>query len=623
MRLLLSATVLLIYSSLHAQSLFVPRDVQQAYKKETRAIDGKPGKNYWQNKASYTISITAAPPDRNVKGTETITYTNNSNDSLGYLYIKLFLNIHKPGAPRNYGASEEYLTKGVSINAVTADGEKLKWNEGGSFPTIQRLRLKKPLAPHTSIQLTFDWHFELSKESGREGMIDSTSFFLAYFYPRISVYDDYNGWDKISFMDSHEFYSDFNDYDVTINVPKNFIVWGTGTLQKPETVLQPEYLQRFNQSLTSDATINIATKADVLDKKVTAQNEMNSWQFKASNIADMAFGVSDHYVWDGCSVIVDEATKRRAGAQAAYKDEAKDYHYMAQFARHSLQWFSNNIPGVPYPFEKTTVFQGFADMEYPMMVNDNSSSDTVFSKFVAEHEIAHTYFPFYMGINESRYGFMDEGWATALEFFIGQEDLGIERAENFFKRFRVNGWINNHSSDMQIPIVTPGDAMTGGGFSNNEYGKAALGYIAVKDLLGDELFKKCLHNYMNNWNGKHPLPWDFFNSFNTAAGKNLNWFWNNWFFGTYYIDLVLKSAEKKGTAYQLTIDNVGGLAVPFDVQVKYTDGSKDTFHQTAAIWEKNLQQVLVTVTPQKEVESITLDGRIFVDDSPANNTWKK
>lgn len=622
-RLVLSTIVVFSGTSLAAQSLFMPRDIQDAYKKQTRSVDGKPGTAYWQNRASYNITITAMPPDRSVKGSEKITYYNNSNDTLNALTIKLFLNIHKPGAPRNYGASDDYLTDGVTIDAVTAGGEKITWKERTTFPTVQQLRLKKPMPPHSSMELSFDWHFELSKESSREGMLDSTSFFLAYFYPRIAVYDDYNGWDKISFMDSHEFYSDFNDYDVTINVPKNFIVWGTGTLQQPEKVLQPEILQRFTQSLSSDATINIATKDEVLGKKVTAQNDMNSWQFKATNITDMAFGVSDHYNWDGCSVVVDEVTKRRAGAQAAYKDEAKDYHYMAQFAKHSLQWFSNNWPGIAYPYEKITVFQGVADMEYPMMVNDNTTSDTVFSKFVVEHEIAHTYFPFYMGINETRYGFMDEGWATTLEYLIGNADLGKERADGFFKRFRVNGWINNHSSEEQIPIVTPGDALSGSGLSHNEYGKAALGYIAMKDLLGDVLFKKCLHEYMNRWNGKHPTPWDFFYSFNDAAAKNLNWFWNNWFFGTNYIDLALQKAEANGTQYKLTIGNIGGIAAPFDVLVKYADGTTDSFHQTPAVWEKNQQQAVLTVTAKKEAESITLDGKIFVDANAADNSWTK
>jgi hypothetical protein len=622
MRLFLSSAILLFCSSAYSQLLFMPRDIQAAYKNGTRSMDGKPGKTYWQNRADYSINITALPPERTVKGAETITYFNNSPDTLKSLSIKLFLNIHKPGAPRNFGAEEDYLTKGVSIDAVSAGGEKMEWRENNFFPTVQQLRLKKPLAPGVSMQFSFDWHFDLSKQSNREGMIDSTTLFLAYFYPRIAVYDDYNGWDRISFMDSHEFYSDFNDYDVTINVPKNYIVWGTGTLQNPEKVLQPEYLKRFNQSLTSDGIISIATKEDVLSKKVTAQNEMNSWRFKAADIPDMVFGASDHYVWDGSSVVVDAITKRRASAQAAYNDGAKDFHYMVQFVKHSLQWFSNNWPGISYPYEKSTVFQGFADMEYPMMVNDNTTEDTVFSRFVAEHEIAHTYFPFYMGINESRYGFMDEGWATALEFLIGQADLGKEKAEGFFKQFRVNGWINDKSSDEQIPIITPGDALTGGGFGNNEYGKAALGYIAAKDLLGDELFKKCLQEYMRRWNGKHPTPWDFFYTFNNASGKNLNWFWSNWFFSSSYIDLAIRNTVKTGKLYKIVIDNIGGMAAPVDVILNYKDGTKESIHQTPSIWEKNQQQAVVTVTAKKDVESISLEGGIFMDANTEDNSRK-
>src|SRR6185436_11372148 len=161
-------------------------------------------------------------------------------------------------------------------------------------------------------------------------------------------------------------------------------------------------------------------------------------------------------------------------------------------------------PGIPYPYEKTTVYQGYADMEYPMMANNSTQEDTSFSRFVAEHEIAHTYMPFYMGINETRYGFMDEGWATFFEYFIGIADMGEKRSSDLFKSFRVRSWINDPSQDEDMPIISPGDAMTGRGFGNNEYGKAALGYIAMKDYLGDELFKKCLQEYMNRWNGKHP-----------------------------------------------------------------------------------------------------------------------
>jgi hypothetical protein len=453
-------------------------------------------------------------------------------------------------------------------------------------------------------------------------MIDSTTFFLAYFYPRVSVYDDYEGWDRTAFLEDHEFYSDFNDYTVTLNVPKNYIVWGTGTLQHPENLLQPATLQRFRQSFTSDQTIHVATKQELAAKTVTTQNAVNSWQFKATNVPDMSFGLSDHFAWDAGSVLVDDATNRRASVQAAYNDTAKDFHSMVSYGQHALSWLSHNWPGVPYPYEKTTVFQGYAGMEYPMMANDETYDDTTFSRFVAEHEIAHTYMPFYMGINETRYGFMDEGWATTFEILIGREDLGVEKAEEFYKQFRVEGWINDPSADEDIPIITPGDALSGAGFGNNEYGKASLGYLAMKDMLGDDMFKKCLHAYMDRWHGKHPLPWDFFFTYNDVSGKNMNWFWNSWFFSSSYIDLALRSTTKTSSGYALNIENIGGMPAPVDVVVKYEDGTTERFHQTPAIWQKDQRMASVNLAVKKKIQSMTLDGGIFMDADTSNNEWK-
>ncbi|MBV9961682.1 MAG: M1 family metallopeptidase [Parafilimonas sp.] len=622
-RLLLCLIAIAFYSALNAQDLFIPRDVQLAYKKGTRSMDGMPGKNYWQNTARYNITITVAPPSAAVKGSETISYVNNSPDTIKNPSIKLFVNIHKPGAARDGSVQEDYLTSGVHMDAITVDGQNIDTTAASNAFTNYRLPLPKPLMPHDSVQLHFEWHYDVSKQSGREGMIDSTSYFIAYFYPRVAVFDDYNGWDRMPFVDSHEFYSDFNDYVVTVNVPKNYIVVGTGTLQQPEKLLQPEILKRYNQAFTSDATINIVTAKDLAAKNVTTQNEMNSWQFIANDIPDMAFGISDHFNWDGCSVVVDDKTKRRAGAFACYNDTAADYHFVAQYAKHSLEWLSHNWPGVPYPYEKTTVFQGYADMEYPMMVNDEAFADTNFARFVAEHEIAHTYMPFYMGINETRYGFMDEGWATTFEYLIGSADVGVESATNLYKQFRIQDQTYNLSSDQQMPIVMPGDALTGDGFGNNEYGKASIGYLAMKDMLGDEMFKKCLLAYMDRWHGKHPIPWDFFNTFNNVSGKNLNWFWNNWFFSTHYIDLALTDVKSKGNNYSLTINNIGGMCAPVDVIATYDDGSTEKFHQTPAMWMNDQTQTTVNINAKKSVKSFMLEGGIWMDADESNNSWSK
>ncbi|QQL48536.1 M1 family metallopeptidase [Mucilaginibacter ginkgonis] len=613
---------IIVVQTVSAQTLYIPRDITKAFNKGTRDVNGKPGKNYWQNRARYNIHITAAPPNRTITGTEEIVYINNSPDTLRSLNMKLIVNIHRPGAVRLAPVSNRYLTDGVQIDTFKVNDAMINWDNAARGATNDAVRLPKSLMPHDSVRLNIAWHYQVSLQSEREGMIDSTTYYLAYFYPRVSVYDDYNGWDRLPFNDALEFYNDFNDYKLSVTIPKNYIVWSTGTLQNASQVLQPEYLKRLQASFKSDSTIHIATAQDLASKKVTAQKDMNTWVWTADNITDVALGISDHYVWDAASVVVDKKTGRRASMQAAFADASQDFHHSVQYGRNSLGWFSENWPGMPYPFPKMTAFQGFADMEYPMMVNDSHTPDVRFAQFVQDHEIAHTYFPFYMGINETRYGYMDEGWATTFELLIGGAEVGKDAAERLYKGFRVNRYTHDPSTFEDLPIITPtSELMAGAG--NNEYGKPSLSYLALKDMLGDELFKKALHTYMDNWHGKHPIPWDYFNSMSAGSGKNLNWFFKNWFFTNNYIDIAIDKVTTSATGGVVDIKNIGGFAIPFDVVVTYADGSSKTFHQTPAVWQNNQTGFSVNLTGTQAISSVKLDNGIFMDADESNNSWKK
>ena len=597
--------------------LYMPRDIKAAFAKGTRSPDGRPGPTYWQNRARYDITVQAAPPARDIRGRETITYFNNSPDTLRQVVLRLIQNIHRPGVSRDGDASPDYLTTGLVIDTFRVAGQLRPFQPGQGTGTIQGVRLPKALAPHDSVKFAVAWHFPISIESGREGMIDPTTYFLAYFYPRIAVYDDYVGWDRLPFVDSKEFYNDFNDYTLRVQVPANYLVWATGTLQNPQQVLQPAVARRLAKSITSDEVLHIATAADLVKNAVTTQNATNTWVWTARDISDVTFGLSNHYVWDAASVIVDARAKRRASVQAAFADSTADFHQSVKNAQYALGWFSNpaNWPGVAYPFPKMTAFQGFADMEYPMMVNDSPQKDPKFAQFVQDHEIAHTYFPFYMGINESRYAFMDEGWATTFELLIGRTETG-PAADELYKQFRVNRWIHDAATAEDLPIITPSSELRAG-YGNNAYGKPSLSYLALKDMLGDALFKKSLHEYMNRWHGKHPIPWDYFNSMSSASGQDLNWFFNNWFFTNGYIDLAVGPVSSTS----VTVQNLGGFAAPFDMQLEYTDGSKETLHQTAAVWRANQQQAVIAMS--KAVKSVKLEGGIFMDANEKDNTWRQ
>lgn len=620
-----------------SSALYVPRFVQQAYKKQTRSPDGRPGKNYWQNRSTYKMSITVMPPNRTVSATEEITYFNNSPDPLSTIPFRLYLNAHRPEAIREKPVDQTFLSSGIQVDEFRINGQVKAWNASNTpETTLQLIKLDQPLAPGASITFSIRWRYDITAAGGwKEGQIDQTTFFLAYFFPRVHPYNDTSGLDWVPFTLGREFDNDFGDYTFEVKVPKNYIVWATGDLLNPQEVLQPTYAQRLQESFTSDRVINIAQPAELKQGRVTAQSDTVTWKWQAKNVPDIAIALSNHYIWDAGSVVVDPKTGRRASVQSGYTEAAPDFKPMVEVGKRTLAWASTQYPGVPYPYSKTSIILGGtegkgADEEYPMMVNDSSNLDSAgnpyyaFTRFVATHELLHSWFPFYMGINEKRYPFMDEGWTTAFEHLLAKEDVGTEDAIALFKSYRANAWSTPYVGN-DTPIIMPHDTLFGAGsvaFSINPYGKAALGYLALKELMGDVAFKQALHEFMARWNGKHPLPWDMFNTFNDASGQNYNWFFNNWFFSYNYLDLAVKSAQPTNDGYILQVENIGGMAMPFDVNVVYADGSKASFRQNPRIWKDSPQMATIQIRSTQKLKSLTLDGGIFVDSNPADNTWK-
>lgn len=602
---------------LYAQKLYMPRNITNAVNAGTRSMDGYPGKNYWQNKGRYDINVTVTPETKIVSGSERIIYSNNSPDTLYHLAIRFVNNINK--APVVCDTS---LPNGLSIHSFSVNNEPYQVNSK-NWGTVAAVQLKYPVLPMSSVELAISWSYPLLKKPGREGEIDSTTFYVAYSYPRVSVYDDYNGWDMIPHTGRQEFYNDFNDYQLSVKAPKDYVVWATGDLLNPDEVLQPEIGSRLKASYTSDTVSHIATFDEMQEHKITTQNEWNTWKFTANHITDVCFALSKNYVWDAASVLVDARTGRRASVQAAYNDTAADFHHYAKWTQECLKYFSAKWPGVPYPFSKMTAFQGYADMEYPMMVNDATTPDLKFAQLVLNHEAAHTYFPFYMGINETRYAYMDEGWATTFEYLIGQEQFGKAYADSIYKAFRIQSWISDPSTEEDQPIITLSTQVSGVGYGRNSYGKASLSYLALKDLLGDAVFKKALHHYMNVWNGKHPIPWDYFNAMSSGSGQNLNWFFNNWFFSNNYIDLKIDTVQKQKNAYAINVRNVGGFAIPFDLKIVYENGKTSSLHITPQVWKNNAKEQVFKIASRIAIRSIQLDGGIFMDYTPEDNFWEE
>ena len=401
--------------------LYTPINFKKAYEKGTRTLTGKPGQNYWQNYADYNIKAEIDTSTRAIIGSETIVYKNNSPDTLRTLVFRLYQNLYKKGTFRDFPIDTVDLTDGVKIIELKINGKLIDIDSSGVklriYGTNMFFKPDSSIFPNQELNIECKWSFIMPLETDiRMGMIDSTSYYVGYWYPQVSVYDDIDGWDITQYTGGQEFYNNFGSFDVEIKVPKNYIVWATGLLQNPNEVLTNKYLERMKSAETSDSVVHIISLNDLKNGDVTKNNRENTWHFRAENVTDFAFAASDHYLWDSGSLIVDSTTGRRTVVAAAYRKEALDFPHVTEIGMKALKYYSQRIPGIPFPYPKITVVNGArtGGMEYPMMVNDYSAHELTRTIGVTDHEIAHTYFPFYMGINERKYAWMDEGWASTL-----------------------------------------------------------------------------------------------------------------------------------------------------------------------------------------------------------------
>jgi hypothetical protein len=602
--------------SVAQQTLPLPRGLQTTVQKETRTTSGRPGKNYWQNTADYSINVNVNPDTRLITGTLEIDYVNNSPDTLTQIWFKLYPNIYKKGTIRMMPVLPADLTDGVNISSFMINSGQ---NEAGKLKTEgTNLIANATLLPKQTMHFSISYSYTLNKKSHiRTGEIEPGAAFVAYFFPRIAVYDDIDGWNSNQYIGTQEFYNDFCNFNVSITVPNNYVVWATGDLANGKDVLNAKYYARLQMAENSDATIDIIDSTDLQQSNITRQASENTWKFTAKNVTDFAFAVSNHYMWKSGSLVVDNNTKRRTRVDAVFNPAHKDFYEVIDFTRKTVWAMSYVFPKWPFPYSHITVFDGLDQMEYPMMVNDNPLESRAETIELTDHEVFHTMFPFYMGTNETKYGWMDEGWAT-----IGEWIISSIIDTTLIDDYGVKGYEVSAGREIDLPIMTLTTQQTGTAFFINSYPKPGLGYLYVKDMLGDSLFTKALHYYIQQWNGKHPMPFDFFNCMNAGAGKNLDWFWKRWFFEDGVPDLAIKAVTKQVNGHNITVESKGTKPVPVDLVITFTDGTESKVHRSIAVWEKS-NLVNIPLTTKKIIAKITLGSTYVPDVNAKDNVWGK
>ncbi len=622
--LLLFILLFLFFGENMAQnsSLPFPRNFENSYEKGIRNWDGNPGANYWQNRSDYKINIALNPKEHELEGTQEVTYYNNSPDTLRMVRLKLLPDLYRKGGQRADDVDPNDVTDGVEIEQLTINGvavEKAAQNRHNSYLDIQ---LKVPLPTKSTLKLSVAWEYTLpaSEHATRECICDPTTFFIPYFYPEIAVYDDLHGWASAPYNGLQEFYHDFSNYDVSITLPKGYQAWATGEWQNAADILQPQFLERWQSAHTSNEVVSIFSEAELKAGGVFKNLKKNVFRFKATDVPDFAFAASDHYNWDATSVVVDDKTNRRTLVSAVYNSQSRDFKRVARIAADGIRLMSTWLPGYPFPYPCLTVFNGNDGMEYPMMINDASvSEDRVTS--LTLHEASHTYFPFMMGINEQYYAWMDEGWASFFDHFLA------DSLEN--KQRRIGGgW--GFGNDWEVPPMVPSRALDGRSYGFAAYTRPQLAYTQLLDLLGYKKFHQCMTTYIDRWKGKHPGPYEFFNTFNNASGQNLDWFWKPWFFEFGYPDLKLEVAKMdnatgNGSAnYVIYVEKKGIIPVPIHLEIEYTDTSKEYIHKTAEEWKNADKRVFqLKLSAGKTPKKVTLGGKTIPEAKPKDNVWQE
>lgn len=591
----------------------------------TRTTTGVPGSAYWQQRVDYDVAVTIDPATRTLTGEETIRYANHSPDTLGIVFFHLYQNLFREGAVRTRFVP---LTGGMTITSMTVDGVEREVDPTDNRHTIDQstvmaVRLPSPLLPGESATFEVGWTFPIpaGENVPRMGMVDETTGQIAQWYPQIATYDDLTGWDTRQYMANGEFYLEYGDWDLAVTVPAGYLVAATGELVNPEEVLPATIRDRLARA-TGDEIVPVVTQADFGAGTATlgSPGETLTWRFRAEDVRDAAFAFSDHYLWDAITGVVDEETGRRTRVHAFYRPSANTWVESAKMTRDAIEVFSRNV--YPYAYPHITSTEGLVGgMEYPMIVFVRNFGDEETTHRVIAHELGHEWFPMMVGSDENSWAWMDEGVNTFITIFA---------AEHYYpestERAQVRQAYRDYTRQTNAPleVMDPPDAIAAGGGSVGvlSYRHPATALLALRNVLGESTFDRALTEYTDRWLSRHPTPWDFFNTFEDVAGRDLDWFWQPWFDGPSVSDLALESVEVDDGEVVATVRNEGTVLVPVRMRVTTEAGETVDVEVPAERWFGGERTITVEAEVDGTVARVELDpDDAFADVDDSDDVW--
>ena len=604
-----------------------------------RAASGAPGPRYWQQRVDYVIRATLDTARRILTGEERITYSNNSPDTLRYLWLQLDQNLVRadsrgslivpPDSRFGTGGAEGGVTFGdVTQPALPAAAgrpaqraDKLTYMVNG---TMMRVDLARPLPPGGKAVFDVEWYFPFLDEIGsRMGItrVDGDLIYeVAQWYPRLAVYDDIRGWNTDQYLGNGEFYLEYGRFDVSLTVPGSMIVAATGTLQNAVAVLTPTQRARLAQARLSDTTVIIRGKNEVRDPatRPASAGGTLTWRFVADSVRDFAWAAANHFVWDAARANGGKVLVMSLYPPAADTTWSQATQYgKTAIERYSEQWW-------PYPYPMAININGReGGMEYPMIVFCNrDGAEALYS--VTDHEFGHTWFPMLVGNNERLYPWMDEGFNT----FMNHYNWEKKYPGTFNRRGNVDAQIQFAVSGNEQPIITPADRTNPAALGPVAYNKPGLGLILLRDqVIGPERFDPAFREFIRRWQYRHPTPADFFRTIEDGTGEDLSWFWRSYFYTTETMDVAVDSVttpDNTGRPLSLIyLRKVGPMPIPVVMELLMDDGFHKRIKLPVEIWYYGDNYVASIPGPAR-VTSVKIDpDKAFPEVRRDNNNWPR
>ena len=616
-------------------SPFRPLDL--AAPNDVRTGSGRPGPKYWQQQANYKISATLDPARNELRGRETIHYTNHSPETLPYLWLFVEQNLCAPNSITNQlnqpplvflGSTFDFSCQGFNggghLESLRIGGVDAKRTVYG---TTMRIDLPTPLAPGASVDIEAAWHFNVPPQGGGRMGHDGPLYEMAQWYPRMVVYDDVHGWNHEPYIGAGEFYLEYGNFDVSLTVPASYIVAATGELANPEEVLTATQRTRLAAARKSETPVAIIGADEVGDVEKTRPRTVKAvalrvntvpwltWHYTATNVRDLAFAAGPNFRWDASGyngILIEDL----------YRPTADKWTEVNRMGREAIKYFSEQW--YPYPWSHATTIEGpIEGMEYPMLTFTPNSPSREDQQWVIAHEFGHEWFPMTVGSNERLYPWMDEGFNT----FI---DLG--NAAKYFQGTPYGDSIEVHPLHLYADHAKPGDEqplITNPTQVRNlfwvGYQKPALMLQMLRyEVLGKDRFDAAFREYIKAWAFKHPTPADFFRLMRDESGMDLDWFWRGWIYSTARLDQSVDSvATRADGGSNVYLGNHGTMVMPAEISLTFADGTRTIVKLPIEMWNLG-SQFVYRVPEKKRVTRAEIDPRHALPDiDRANNVWQR